>query len=167
MILYRNTATINSFFKSNPEDLFSRFPMLSVSYSTIHSSKGLEADYVIILGLSGGDNGFPSEKDFTSIITKIKKTDESYPYAEERRLFYVALTRAKHNVLILSDYKNPSIFVRELLNGSYEVKSDQAKKTCPKCLSGYLMIKTSKEKRQFLGCTNFNEVENCRYTESI
>lgn len=167
MILYRNSTVLGSFLESRPEDLFSKFPTLNFSYSTIHSSKGLEADYVIILGLTGGDNGFPSEKDFTSIITKIKKTDEIYPYAEERRLFYVALTRAKHNVLLISDYKNPSIFIRELLNGNYEVKSDQAKKTCPRCISGYLMIKTNKDKRQFLGCTNFNEVENCRYSESI
>jgi len=134
---------------------------------TIHSSKGLEADHVILLGLDGGTNGFPTDKNENTIYSKIQISNDTYPYAEERRVFYVALTRAKHSVLLLSDMYNPSIFAREFMNGKYEIISGQFKKACPICSNGFLIVRTSKENNKFLGCTNFSAKESCRYSESI
>ncbi len=79
--------------------------LFDISFHTIHGSKGLEADYVIITHLENGKFGFPSEQS--------KETDE-FLYAEERRLFYVALTRAKEKIFFISHSKQPSSFIDEL-----------------------------------------------------
>ena len=80
-------------------------------YMTMHKSKGLESDNVIILNLS--NYSFPSieRKSVTNLLLKKDK----YKYEEERRLFYVALTRTKNYVYLLVDKDNASIFVKELL----------------------------------------------------
>jgi len=83
-----------------------QFPKLELSNETIHSSKGLEADYVIITHLESGKFGFPSE---------IEESDEPFLYAEERRLFYVAMTRAKEKIFFICNKNNPSIFIEELI----------------------------------------------------
>ena len=59
-------------------------------------------------------NGFPSKIEEHNILKLVLPKEEEYPYAEERRIFYVALTRAKEKVFILAPKKNPSIFVKEL-----------------------------------------------------
>jgi DNA helicase-4 len=166
MMLSRNNETLRHFQIDYEKKLKSDYPKLKFSFMTIHSSKGLEADFVILLGLDGGMNGFPSEREFDSINVKLQKTSETYPFAEERRVFYVALTRAKHNVLLISDINNPSIFARELLNGKFEVSSKQVKKSCPNCNNGFLIVRTSRENNKFLGCTNFSNSNQCRYTET-
>ena len=78
---------------------------------TIHKSKGLEEDEVIILNLS--NKYFPSRKNNTISNLLLKK--DKYLFEEERRLFYVALTRTKNNVYLFVDKENPSVFVKELL----------------------------------------------------
>lgn len=81
---------------------------------TVHKSKGLESDNVIVVNLEDKITGFPSqvkEEKLTRLVTKAKDT---YPYSEERRLFYVALTRTKNKVFLLVPEKNPSIFIEEL-----------------------------------------------------
>ena len=167
MILSRNNETLRIFQTDYSERLKKDFPNISFSYMTIHSSKGLEADFVILLGLDGGMNGFPSDRENNSINKKIQITSDTYPFAEERRVFYVALTRAKHNVLLISDINNPSIFASELLNGNFEVTSRQVKKSCPNCRNGFLIVRTSRENNKFLGCTNYNSDNQCRYTETL
>jgi len=82
-------------------------------YKTIHKSKGLEFENIIILKLDNTINGFPNK-----IIDKLNRLilpKDKYLYEEERRLFYVALTRSKCLVYLLVDKENPSIFVKELL----------------------------------------------------
>ena len=64
--------------------------------------------------MSDNITGFPSKITETSILKMVLPKEEKYMYAEERRLFYVALTRAKEKVFILTPKKNPSIFVKEL-----------------------------------------------------
>ena len=76
-----------------------------ISFHTIHGSKGLEADYVILTHLEEGKFGFPSEQE---------QGDEEFLYAEERRLFYVALTRAKEKIFFLTHKNKPSSFIEEL-----------------------------------------------------
>ncbi len=75
-----------------------------VSFSTIHKSKGLEADIVILLEID--PEKFPS-KDKTSGLYEIFGDTPTTTFADEARLFYVALTRAKEKLYIMS--KNPTI----------------------------------------------------------
>lgn len=92
-----------------------KYPLLSFDVLSFHASKGKEADYVIVLGLNAGKYGFPSTQASSSVTEAFLPIKENYPYAEERRLFYVALTRAKLGVYLITDASNPSCFVDELL----------------------------------------------------
>lgn len=82
-------------------------------YLTIHKSKGLEEENVILINLIDCNNSLPSKIKNNKIISKIIKKD-NYPYEEERRLFYVALTRTKNNIYLLIPNNNYSIFIKEL-----------------------------------------------------
>ena len=83
-------------------------------FLTIHKSKGLEEDNIILINLTNSNNSLPSKLKNHKIINKIVKTDY-YPYEEERRLFYVALTRTRNNIYLLVPTTNYSIFVKELM----------------------------------------------------
>lgn len=91
---------------------------IDIDGMTIHKAKGLTADEVIIIGL---DNFFPKNQlgvFWLESLFKDKPQKEQIPFAEERRLFYVALTRTKNYVYLLTD-KNPSHrspFINELYN---------------------------------------------------
>ena len=86
-----------------------------VKYLTVHKSKGLEEDCVILINLADDLVGFPSKIKNNKILNNVIRFKENYPYEEERRLFYVALTRTKNEVYLLVNKKNISIFVKELL----------------------------------------------------
>ncbi len=109
---------------------------------TVHRAKGLEADYVIVIGLTADRFGFPSEIDDDPLLDLVLARADSYPNAEERRLFYVALTRARRQVHILVDRGQPSAFALELMEGDYEVRHvGRASDTdfiCPECRSGLM-----------------------------
>lgn len=118
LILGRNNFDINFIIdkKRNFEDsylVYNQRKYNKIRYLTIHKSKGLEADIVIIINLSNGKNGFPN-KENDELVRKICKNDEDYKLAEERRLFYVALTRCRKKIYLIIDKKNPSIFVKEI-----------------------------------------------------
>lgn len=83
-------------------------------FLTIHKSKGLEEDNIILINLTNNKNSLPSKLKNHKIINKIVKTDY-YPYEEERRLFYVALTRTRNNIYLLVPKSNYSIFIKELI----------------------------------------------------
>lgn len=82
---------------------------------TIHKSKGLGEDFVFIVNLNDSINGFPNKYTDNNILKFVNKYKIYYPYDEERRLFYVALTRCKKRVYLFVPKSNPSIFVKELL----------------------------------------------------
>ena len=88
---------------------------LIIDFMTMHGAKGLEADYVIVLGMNTGLWGFSSEVDDDPILNLVMSVPEKFEFAEERRLFYVALTRAKHKVYLLSKQNSPSQFVEEII----------------------------------------------------
>ena len=83
-------------------------------FLTIHKSKGLEEDNIILINLTNNNNSLPSKIKNHKIINKLIKTDY-YPYEEERRLLYVALTRTRNNIYLLVPKSNYSIFIKELM----------------------------------------------------
>jgi len=85
-----------------------------VRFLTIHRSKGLEEDNVILVNLDNSRLGFPSQIRSDEILNKIIKKDFIL-YEEERRLMYVALTRTKNKVHLLVPKDNYSIFIKELI----------------------------------------------------
>lgn len=92
------------------------FPHLDLTYKTIHASKGLEADHVIVLSLYRGRTGFPSEIVDDPLLGLVSPETEPFENAEERRVFYVALTRARHTVTLMSSASKQSAFVTEILD---------------------------------------------------
>ncbi len=91
-----------------------RWPKLDLEFMTIHASKGQQAEYVIIAGLHEGRDGFPAVARESVLEEVLLPQPEDFPDAEERRLLYVALTRAKHQVWLLQDRERPSVFVEHL-----------------------------------------------------
>ncbi len=91
-----------------------RWPKLNIDFMTIHGSKGQEAEYVIVYGLNSGKDGFPAAARESIIEQVLLPQPELFTDAEERRLLYVALTRAKHQVWLMYQPDNPSVFVEEL-----------------------------------------------------
>lgn len=85
-------------------------------FMTVHRAKGLGYDYVIIINARNEMYGFPSQIQEDPVLKYVLKDDSSYDYAEERRLFYVALTRTKNRVYIITPQQHPSEFVLELLH---------------------------------------------------
>jgi DNA helicase IV len=84
------------------QDLRRRFPRLTFSFKTIHASKGLEADHVVLLNADSGRVGFPSEIVDDPLLGLVSPDEETFQNAEERRVIYVAMTRARHTLTILA-----------------------------------------------------------------
>lgn len=91
-----------------------RWPKLNIQFMTIHASKGQQADHVIICGLNSGKDGFPAPARESIIEQALLPQHEDFEHAEERRLLYVAITRAKQQVWLLYNHENPSEFVEDL-----------------------------------------------------
>jgi len=141
-----------------------QYPYFTLQFMSVHASKGKEADYVVIFGLEKGQHGFPSEKTTHPLLELVLPKAETYKDAEERRLFYVALTRARHHVYLITNGNNASPFVRELIENRYPVqieafkgKSFQDKITsipCSHCQAGYMVAKDS-QYGSFFGCSQY------------
>ncbi len=113
------------------------FPRLQIEFSTIHASKGREADAVVILDLAGGRFGFPGSIERDPLMNLVISGEGLFPNAEERRVLYVALTRARSIVVISAREDYPSDFLKELLEHP-KVSSDKALRPefqCPDCSS--------------------------------
>ncbi|WP_304526817.1 UvrD-helicase domain-containing protein [Halomonas sp. I5-271120] len=117
-------------------------PLVRVRFATAHESKGLEADYVFLLNVHGGPpRGFPSTIEDDSLLELVMPEREVFPHAEERRLFYVALTRAKRRVLLLSESERVSPFLDELVDLGLPPLTDEAGapiERCSRCRVGVL-----------------------------
>lgn len=87
-----------------------------IEFLTVHKSKGLEADYVIILQCNKDIYGFPSQVSDDPVLDVVLTKSDKFPFGEERRLFYVAITRAKIRTIVMFDKRYPSVFVDEFLN---------------------------------------------------
>jgi DNA helicase-4 len=134
-----------------------RWDGLSVTFRTVHGSKGLEADFVIIPGMSTGTFGFPSNVNDDPVLALAMPIPDSFPHAEERRLLYVALTRARRGVFVLAPSAQPSPFVVELLlDPKVVVESSDGGSiiVCPLCRQGTL-VERHGPYDPFMGCTRF------------
>ncbi|VDR28600.1 Helicase IV [Raoultella terrigena] len=96
------------------EKAATRWPNLQLDFMTIHASKGQQADYVIVLGLQDGDDAFPAPARESIMEEALLPQPEDFPDAEERRLLYVAVTRARLRVWLLFNKERPSAFVEML-----------------------------------------------------
>jgi len=141
------------------------FEDVDIKYLTVHGSKGTEADNVIVLNLRNHLLGFPNKMTDDPILSLLLSDDEEYRFAEERRLFYVALTRTKNEVVLLIP-SEVSLFAEELLtdNNYLLTTTDGILNTtnCPYCKTGKLVIRqNSLNGTQFLGCSHY---PNCNQT---
>ena len=141
---------------------------LKLSFMTVHGSKGLEADYVVVLGMYSGKYGFPSEIVDDPLLDLVLAAPEAYPNAEERRLFYVAVTRARRGVYLVVDDGTPSAFVEELMKEGYDVevhgKQPERDVPCPECTHGRLQRRRSaRDGGIFYGCSHW---PYCEYRQS-
>lgn len=115
LILGRNNGDIKKATNLKLENDYITFNNIKIKYLTVHRSKGLEEENVIILNLENDIMGFPSKLEDDDILNYIVSYDDKISYEEERRLFYVALTRTKNYNYLLVNKTNPSIFVKEIL----------------------------------------------------
>ena len=146
-----------------------KYPKLDITFMTAHASKGLGYDNVIVVNGRNETYGFPSKIENDPVLSFVIKEDLSIDYAEERRLFYVAMTRTKNRVYFIAPEENPSEFLLEIkhdyknvsLKGQWNEDPEKApffKKSCPIC--GYPMqfrYKAAYGLRLYI-CTNEPEV---------
>ena len=149
------------------EKLNQLFAPLQLQGMSIHASKGMEADYVVLLGIEQGSQGFPATKTQPMLLDALLPKVEHFAHAEERRLFYVALTRAKHRVYVIANMQRPSPFVLELLSDEYSIEVNEFDfglataapliaevEYCPACDTGVLQPKSGPY-GDFLGCSHY------------
>lgn len=115
---------------------------LALEFRTVHASKGLEADYVMLVNVVEGMMGFPSQITDDPVLQLAMPEPDPYPFAEERRLFYVALTRARRQVRLYTQQDAPSRFLIELARqGALEIEAEGGiLSPCPKCGEGTLQL---------------------------
>ena len=146
-----------------------KYPKMKITFLTAHASKGLGYDNVILINGKNETYGFPAKIEDDPVLSFVVKEDHSMDYAEERRLFYVAMTRTKNRVYCIAPEQNPSEFLLEIkkeyknvvLKGEWNEEPpirQTAKMICPVC--GYplqLRYKESYGLRMYI-CTNEPEV---------
>lgn len=139
---------------------------LTITFKTVHASKGLEAEYVYVLRLIEDRRGFPSQIEDDPALQLAMPEAETFAMAEERRLFYVALTRASRQVRLYTSLQKPSRFVTELVSEKrlvVEAVDGEALETCPKCQTGALKLRT-RGHTPFHGCSRYPQ---CDFKRSI
>lgn len=139
----------------------SDYPHMKLTYSTVHSSKGLEEEYVILISADDGKTGFPNKMEDDPLLNLVLTSKSEFRYAEERRLWYVALTRTKTYTYIISNIKRPSEFVVEIkdqcvvMNPQLVDEERSNAIACPRCKSGRLVMRNDKDGKEFYGCSNY------------
>lgn len=154
-----------------PDDWQAKFGRyLEVKFSSVHGSKGLEADYVILPRVVNTRSSFPSMQTDDPILQLAMPSGDSFQFSEERRLFYVALTRARRSVVLFTVDGNISPFVVELMKDTnLELDRIDGEKTktrmcpAPDCKTGVL-VKRKGPYSEFWGCNRFPK---CRHSEKI
>lgn len=142
----------------------------TMQFMSVHAAKGLEADNVLILNCSQDEGGFPSRITDDPILGYVLSEIDTFEYSEERRLFYVAITRAKKHTFVLYNENMPSVFVTEMLvdsesiNANTEGGEEQLQMLCPVCKKGrFKVVKeaTAKNGNQYRFYLCSNSVAGC------
>jgi DNA helicase IV len=139
---------------------------LNLEFITAHKAKGSQADYSIILGLRSGRFGFPCEIEDDPVVQLVLAGDDVFPNSEERRVFYVALTRARKQVFVLADAEKISGFANELVedNSSMTVIGDKPILVkCPQCKNGII----HKVRHNGIMIVSCNQYPVCSYRPNI
>lgn len=150
-----------------PADWEARFGRyLTVEFYTVHTSKGAEADYVILPGMTR--NGFPSKKEDDPVIALAMPSGDDFHLAEERRLFYVAITRARRSVGMFGEAGKLSEFVVELIAAGHTTAlnldgSHRSAEVCPTCGQSVIVQKVGTY-GPYDGCASF---PTCRFTRKV
>ena len=145
-----------------------------MNFLTVHQSKGLECDYIILLNCNGGTLGFPADIADSPVLKYVLSEPDAFAYSEERRVFYVGITRAKKHTWVLYDINNPSPFVKEFIEtaplslpaGDGILDSER----CPKCHCGRVHVikkgvAVNGNPYSVLACSN--EKYGCDYRETV
>jgi DNA helicase-4 len=146
---------------------YKKHEKLKIQFITVHKSKGLEADNVIILNMKNDKLGFPNKIADDPILQLFLPTEDNFAFAEERRLFYVALTRTRNKTFLLVPDRNASEFANEIKALCYlEIPKNEKyiinNPNCPRCKTGWLVIRQANDtKKYFVGCSNYPA---CDYT---
>ncbi len=144
-----------------------------MAFMTVHQSKGLESDYVILLNCNGGTKGFPSEIADSPVLNYVLSEPDSFEFSEERRVFYVAITRAKKCTYVLYDSEKPSPFISEFVSGVGKKRDTKSEilenEKCPLCHCGKrILVKKGKAVNgnpyYVYACSN--EAYGCDYRET-
>ena len=141
--------------KEIPEDLSKKYKSLKIEFMSIHKSKGLGADVIVVLKLETGKFGFPGTMENDPIMNLVRAEEQTFANAEERRVFYVALTRAKEKVFLCTNSFFPSDFINELKSDEYpeiEYSGTTVNKillACPNCTDGKLYLKYPKRENGY------------------
>ncbi|WP_234804178.1 3'-5' exonuclease [Ensifer adhaerens] len=135
------------------------FTNFEVSGQSFHRAKGLEADYTMLLDVSEGNYGVPSRIEDDELLNLVIPRPETFAYAEERRLFYVALTRASRGVFLVTGSRQPSRYIRELCEIAgdevrFETTEGTALRQCPTCLVAHIVEKQNRDGSVFSGLTS-------------
>lgn len=136
---------------------------LKMQFLTAHKAKGLQADYVFIINNKNTRMGFPSKVQDASILDLLLDNSDTYPLAEERRLYYVAMTRARKKVVLLTVKDQESEFVNEL-HQYYGEEMQRERFECPKC--GGRLVRKRGPYGEFYGCSNYRNT-GCNYIRRI
>ncbi|RYY23972.1 MAG: helicase IV [Sphingomonadales bacterium] len=134
---------------------------LAIEFRTAHGSKGLEAEYIFILNVVEGTRGFPSQIQDDPALQLAMPAPDPFPVAEERRLFYVAMTRARRQVRIYTTLGQPSRFLVELAKKEQlkiEPIDGEPLEPCPECGRGILQLRSGSY-GEFNGCSRFPACE--------
>ena len=136
---------------------------LQISFYSAHRSKGLQSDYVFIINNRNRSMGFPSKVQNPLLVEKLLEQADTYKFAEERRLFYVALTRARKKVYLVTIKNNLSAFAKEIKNTHQQDIKKEAF-SCPICSAP--LVRHTGQYGDFFGCSNYWE-NGCKYTRKI
>ena len=144
-------------------DLRENYPQIAIKFLSVHRSKGLEADYVIVLDVLTDFLGFPNEMVDDPILNLVLSKPEVFPNSEERRLFYVALTRAKEKIFLLTETGKVSPFINEVIQSPFDVeifgREPETNVYCPVCKMGVMNLKKG-QSSAFWGCSNYPYCEH-------
>lgn len=134
------------------------YPNITFDFLTVHSAKGLEADFIVILNGNAGKYGFPTEISDDPLLNFLLSKSDQFPNGEERRVFYVAMTRARKQVFILSNKDNRSKFLDEI-----ETDVKVIGKKCEWCDNGTLLERHGPY-GYFYACSS---IHYCNFTRKI